>query len=189
MASKRSPSKQKKINPHFWVFCEGKTEESYVSLLRSKYRIPIEIVSKVVGNKITERFIKKYKQGKTTHKKDKDFLIYDADVAETLKSLRNIHTAQLIASNPSIELWFLLHYKNQSASITTKDCIRELCNRNRINYQKGIIDAKLEAKLTENCTHACERASKLKLYDNPSSNMNIFIEELEKALAAKTVRE
>jgi hypothetical protein len=187
MVSKRAASKQKKINPHFWVFCEGKTEESYVSFLRSKYRIPIEIVDRVVGNKITERFIKKYKQGKPTHEKDKDFLIYDADVQETLETLKKIQTAQLIASNPSIELWFLLHYKNQSASITTKDCIRELCNRNRNNYQKGIIDVKLDAKLTENCNQACERVTNLRLFDNPSSNMNDFIEELEEALAAKTI--
>ncbi|MBK7480988.1 MAG: RloB domain-containing protein [Bacteroidales bacterium] len=30
--------------------------------------------------------------------------------------IKSIKTAQLIASNPSIELWFLLHYKNQTAS-------------------------------------------------------------------------
>ena len=116
MASKRSASKGKKINPHFWVFCEGKTEESYVSFLRSKYRIHIEIIPKIVGNKITDRFIIKYKQGKPTHKKDRDFLIYDADVPETLEKLKGIQAAKLIASNPSIELWFLLHYKNQTAS-------------------------------------------------------------------------
>jgi len=59
MARKRSASKRKRINPHFWVFCEGKTEESYISYLRSMYRIHIEIVTKIVGNKITDRFIRK----------------------------------------------------------------------------------------------------------------------------------
>jgi hypothetical protein len=34
-------------------------------------------------------------------------------------------------------------------------------------------------KLTENCTKACERASNLTLFNNPSSNMNVFIQELE----------
>ena len=52
--SKRPASRGKKIKPHFWVFCEGETEEAYISFLRSQYRIPIEIVPKTVGNKITE---------------------------------------------------------------------------------------------------------------------------------------
>jgi len=111
MARKRSASKSKKINPHFWVFCEGKTEEAYISCLRSKYRIPIDIVSKIVGNRITDRFIKEYKRGKPIHEKDKDFLIYNADIPEILDRLRGIKTAMLIASNPSMELWFLLHHR------------------------------------------------------------------------------
>jgi hypothetical protein len=179
MASKRIASKGKKINPHFWVFCEGETEEAYVCLLRSKYRIPIEIVPKIVGTKITQRIIKNSKQGKPTHHKDKDFLMYDADVIEVLEKLKSIKTAVLIASNPSIELWFLLHYKNQTANITTDNCIRQLSNRNRNTYKKGVIDAQLEIKLSENCVKACNRAKELILFDNPSSNMNVFIEELE----------
>lgn len=180
MVSKRSASKGKKINPHFWVFCEGETEEAFVCFLRSKYRIPIEIVTKIIGNKITPRIIKSYKQNKPTHPKDKDFLMYDADVSETLEKLKTIKTAVLIASNPSIELWFLLHYKYQTASTTTKDCIKELCKRNKNIYKKGIIDTQLKSKLTENWTKACGRAKTLTLYNNPSSNMFIFIEELEK---------
>ncbi|MDA3779646.1 MAG: RloB family protein [Bacteroidales bacterium] len=128
MVSKRYASKGKKINPHFLVFCEGETEEAYVCFLRSKYRIPIEIIPKIVGNKITQRIIKNSKQGKFTHAKDKDFLIYDADVPHILEKLKSIKSAVLIASNPSIELWFLLHYKNQTANITTDNCIRQLSN-------------------------------------------------------------
>lgn len=179
MVSKRRASKGKKINPHFWVFCEGETEEAYVCFLRSKYRIPIEIVPKIVGNKITQRIIKNCKQGKPTHDKDKDFLMYDADVPQILEKLKSIKSTVLIASNPSIELWFLLHYKNQRANITTNDCIRELSNRNRNTYKKGVIDTQLEIKLSENYTKSCERAKELILFNNPSSNMNVFIEELE----------
>ncbi|MGF7231555.1 RloB family protein [Arachidicoccus sp.] len=178
MPSKRSASRGKKINPHFWVFCEGKTEESYIAHLRTKYRVSIEIISRTVGNKITERFIKEYKKGKPKHPKDKDFLMYDADVPEILEKLKKIQTAKLVASNPSIELWFLLHYKAQTATIRTEDCIRELINRNG-NYRKGFIDSKLEKRLSENCQKACERAKQLKIYDNPSTNLHLFIKELE----------
>lgn len=185
MTYKRTASKGKKINPHYWVFCEGETEEAYVSFLRSKSRIPIEIIPKIVGNKITPRLIDSYKKNKPTHEKDKDFLIYDADVPDLIERLKAIQSATLIASNPSIELWFLLHYKNQTAHITTKDCIRELNNRNRNSYKKGIIDPPLEGKLSENCTKACQHAHKLALYNNPSTNMHVFIQELEKVKDSK----
>ncbi len=179
MVRSRAASRGKKINPNFWVFCEGETEEAYVSFLRSRYRIPITIVPKIVGNKITERFIKSYKRGKPVHEKDRDFLMYDADIPELLEPLKSIKSAMLLASSPSIELWFLLHYKNQTASITTKDCIKELENRNRNSYHKGIIDDKLVAKLTDHYPEANKRAKCLTIHKNPSSNIHEFIEILE----------
>ena len=105
--SSRKPSKGKKINPKFWVFCEGETEKAYVRLLRSIYRLPIEIKS--AGNDIDESYIRRYKLGKPTHKKDQDFLLYDADVEVILNRLKKIKGVKLLASNPSVELWFLLH--------------------------------------------------------------------------------
>ena len=181
MNRKRSASKGKKINPHFWVFCEGATEEAYVCFLRSRYRIPAEIVTKISGSKISEGEIKKYKQGKPQHEKDIDFLIYDADVQDTLIRLRSICAVTLITSNPSIELWFLIHYKTQTAHISTSECIKELRNRNRNNYRKGILDERLRARLAGHYSEACKRAEKLTLYENPSSNMFLIIEAMEEA--------
>ncbi len=181
MGSSKRRSKAKKINPHFWVFCEGETEESYVKYLRSQYRIPIEIVPKIVGNKITERFINSYKRGKPVHSKDKDFLFYDADVKAVLDKLKKFKSAILIASNPSIELWFLLHYKNQKVAITTDECIKELSKRNRNKYKKGLIDGDLKATLTVKRTDACKRAKATKHFENPSTNVYIFIDELNTA--------
>ncbi|OYT13362.1 MAG: hypothetical protein B6I19_05525 [Bacteroidetes bacterium 4572_114] len=181
MGKRNRVSKAKKINPHFWVFCEGKTEEAYVKHLRSLYRIPIEIVPKIVGNKITGRFIRSYKKGKPTHPKDKDFLLYDADAQAVLDRLQNIKFATLIVSNPSVELWFLLHYKNQKSELTTDDCIRELSNRNRNEYKKGLIDDALKVKLTEKRTEACDRAKRTKHFENPSTNVHLLIEEFNKA--------
>ena len=179
MSSERQASKGKKINPHFWVFCEGKTEEAYIRFLRSEYRLPVEIVTKIAGCDISERYIRSYKKGKPTLKKDKDFLIYDADVLEILYKLKKIDSAILVASNPAVELWFLLHYKNQTAYITEDDCIRELSNRNRNSYKKGLIDKILKNKLKEKRSNACRRSKQLVLYNNPSTNMHVFIEALE----------
>jgi hypothetical protein len=149
-------------------------------MLRSLYRIPIEIITKVAGNSITEKYINKCKQGRFAHKKDKDFLVYDADVPELLQKLQSIRGAKIITSNPCIELWFLLHYKNQTAFIICKDCLKELENHNRNTYQKGAIDIRLEEKLIANMYKACERGRKLSPYRNPSTNLYEIINELEK---------
>jgi hypothetical protein len=179
MGSNRRPSKGKKINPKYWVFCEGKTEEAYVNYLRSEYRLPIEIISKISGSNINEQYIKKFKEGKPVHEKDIDFLIYDADIPEVFEKLKRLDKTILIASNPAIELWFLLHYKNRVAAISENDCIRELSNRIRNDYKKGELKPSLVSKLVENRKDACSRARKLKLYDNPSTNLYVFIEKLD----------
>jgi len=179
MRNRRRESRGKKINPHFWVFCEGETEEVYVRFLRSEYRIPVEIIPKIAGSNINERYINSYKKGKPTHEKDKDFLVYDADISDILDKLRKVNSSTLIASNPSIELWFLLHYKNQTSSISEDDCCRQLSNRNRNKYKKGIMSNLLKAKLREKSVDACNRSKLLELYKNPSTNFHVFIEALE----------
>lgn len=179
MGRKRQASKGKRIRPHFWVFCEGKTEETYVCFLRSKYRLPIEIVPKIAGHSIDEKFIRNYKKGRPIHPKDIDFLMYDADIPEILAKLKRIKNTTLLASNPSIELWFLLHYKNQVAHISTDECIRELNNRNNNSYHKGVIDKKLGKKLDEKFLDASKRAKKLSVHNNPSSDLDNLVEILE----------
>ncbi len=185
-SGKRHASKGKKINPHFWVFCEGETEEAYVCFLRSLYRLPIEIVPKIASCNISTRYIQSHKKGKPTHEKDKDFLMYDADIPEIFAKLKTITNTTLIASNPSIELWFLLHYKNQTAAISKDECLRQLSNRNGNAYKKGVIDEALHIKLNDKCHEACKKAKKLRLYDNPSTSMFLLIEELERAKDEKS---
>ena len=175
----RKAQRNKKVKPHIWVFCEGKTEENYVKLLRSKYRIPIDIITKQVGNKITDSFIRNHKRGVPQHKKDMNFLMYDADDAGVLERIKSIKTAKLLVSNPSIELWFLLHYKNQKASITGRACIEELSKRNRVKYNKVVIEKRLSEKLNEQTYKACTRAAELKQFKNPSSNIYEFIHALD----------
>ena len=178
--TKRAKPKNKKIKPTYWIFCEGKTEEAYVTFLRSKYRVPIELVSKVSGSNIIEKYIKKSKQGKSTAPKDKNFLLYDGDVSKTVEKLKKVNNATLLISNPSIELWFLYHYKNQKAHISTDDCIKVLSKIGNFDYKKGILHEKLRRKLDDNCHKACERAEKSPLFNNPSTNVNVLIEELKK---------
>lgn len=179
MTSRRRASQGRRINPHIWVFCEGETEEEYVNFLKREYRLPIEIITKVAGNRINTRYINECKRGLPQHESDKTFLIYDSDILAVMERLSAIRGVTIILSNPSIEIWYLLHYKNQRSQIITTDCIRELSNRNRIEYKKGHIDVRLHEKLTI-CRHeACRRSRVTKIPINPSTNFHEFIEFLE----------
>lgn len=178
MAGRRKKPSGKKINPTLFVFCEGETEESYIKLLRIEYRIPsIQIHPKISKNNITSAYIRNYKQDKITHEKDMDFLFYDLDAPGVLRRLSQINGCTLLVSNPSVELWFLLHYKNQTANTSTADCIRELNNRNE-GYKKGVIDVKLKEKLISKKVTAVKRAQKLTEFDNPSTTVYKLIEIL-----------
>lgn len=179
MARRRREPKGKKINPTLFVFCEGDTEEAYVNLLKSIYRIPsIQIRSKIGGNNITSEFIKNFKKGKPTHEKDSNFLMYDIDVPEIIERLNGVDKSILLLSNPCIELWFLLHYKNQTASINGDRCCGEMLNRNKV-YKKGVIDRKLKEKLIAKRRDAVKRAKALTENNNPSSTVYRLIDILD----------
>ena len=53
MAKFKREAKGKQIKPVYYVFCEGESEESYVLYLRAKYRIPVEILPKILRNQIS----------------------------------------------------------------------------------------------------------------------------------------
>ncbi len=177
MKRRRQP-KGKKINPTFFVFCEGETEESYINFLKSEYRIPsIHIHPRIGRNNITKEYIENYKQNKPTHEKDLDFLFYDIDVPKMLQRLSQIEGCILLVSNPSVELWFLLHYKNHTSHTNSAYCCKELKNRNH-SYNKGLIDNKLKEKLISKRDYAIKRAKNLKEFENPSTTVYKVIEIL-----------
>jgi hypothetical protein len=179
MKQKRRQPKGKLIKPTFFVFCEGETEETYIKYLRSLYRLPIEIDPKIAGNRITDKYISNYKKQKTIHPKDKTFLIYDSDVESVLEKLKKIRNANLLCSNPCFELWYLLHFINQNAELSSDECVSKLINNVR-HYQKGNLEDKLKAKLFENKNKAITRAKSLSGFANPSTSIYKFVEELEK---------
>jgi hypothetical protein len=85
----------------------------------------------------------------------------------------------LIASNPCFELWYLLHYQDQQAELSSKECENNLSVYAK-NYKKGYIDDKLKLQLINRKGEAVKRAKKLKSYSNPSTDVFKLIEDLEK---------
>jgi hypothetical protein len=120
-------AKGKKINPTFFIVCEGESEETYIRHVRTQYRIPVEIVPKITRNQVSERKIRESIKNSPRHEKDKIYLMYDIDVTGFLSKLETIQKqikSELIVSNRCFELWYILHFMSQTAEINTDDCIK-----------------------------------------------------------------
>jgi hypothetical protein len=174
----RKSRKNRNIKPTFFVFCEGETEVAYVNYLRSKYRLPIVIDAKRAGHDISSNYIKRYKQKAISHPKDRTYLIYDMDVIETWDKVKRIKGVSILGSNPCFELWFLLHFMNQKAFIECNSCVSKLSNYYK-RYKKGHLEKGFIDKLESKISKAIERSKSLLFEDNPSTNINEFIEDLE----------
>lgn len=179
MGRTRRLSKNREVNPTFFVFCEGETEEAYVKLLRSLYRLPIEIIPKISDSNISEKYIQSCKKQYVLHDKDMTFLMFDLDVAGMFERLSSIPDAILLCSNPCFELWLLLHYTEHKNTVSSPVCIHKLMDHES-HYTKGSIIHSLHTHLIENRMLAVEKAKQLILYKNRSTSVYRFIEELEK---------
>ncbi|MFH0735716.1 MAG: RloB family protein [bacterium] len=182
MSRKGRISLNKKVNPLYIVFCEGETEECYVKFLKQKYRIPIRIISKVTGQEITDKYIEAYRKevnSGLSSNQDKNYLMYDIDTPEFNTRLYKITNGIHLISNPNIELWFLLHYKEQNAYIDSANCVEAIKKLNP-NYKKGRLNNELEKVLNLEILTAVKRAKSLNLPKNPSTSVYLFIDELER---------
>ena len=165
------------------VICEGESEERYVEILKRHYRLPITIKSRVVGNKITPRLISRIRK-ELQLENDNDCItvyLYDSDVKEVVDKLEALK-GLLVLSNPSIELWFLYHTAGLKRYTTSREVLKLLQNSAMEweTYVKGTFSNSQESLLLKNIQSACERARESVWPDNPSTNMHLLIELLEK---------
>lgn len=171
-------SKGKRMKPNFFVFCEGETEIAYVKFLRSLYRVPIQVIPKKSKSNISEDYIERSKNEYVRTGQDRVFLMYDLDVDGMLEHLLKIPNAELLVSNPCIELWFLLHYQEQKVEITSEKCIQKLHKVTK-GYRKGGLSEEEKKVLAENRELAVDRAKKQAEYHNPSTTVFKLLEKLE----------
>lgn len=178
MGRKVRVSKGKRMKPNFFVFCEGETEIAYVKFLRSLYRVPIQVIPKKSKSNISEDYIERSKNEYVRTGQDRVFLMYDLDVDGMLEHLLKIPNAELLVSNPCIELWFLLHYQEQKVEITSEKCIQKLHKVTK-GYRKGGLSEEEKKVLAENRELAVDRAKKQAEYHNPSTTVFKLLEKLE----------
>ena len=178
MGRKARISKGKQMKPNFFVFCEGETEIAYVKFLRSLYRAPIQVIPKKGKSNISEDFIVKSKNEYVQTEQDKIFLMYDLDVDGMLEQLQKIPNAELLVSNPCVELWFLLHYQEQKTEISSEKCIKKLQKVSK-EYKKGTLSEEEKEAFAKNKELAIERAKKLAEFHNPSTMVYKLLEKLK----------
>ena len=166
------------MKPNFFVFCEGETEIAYVKFLRSLYRAPIQVIVKKGKSNISEDYIERSKNEYVRTEQDKVFLMYDLDVDEMLEQLQKIPNAELIVSNPCVELWLLLHYQDQKSEISSDKCIKKLQKVSK-EYKKGTLSEDEKEVFAQNKELAIERAKIMTEYRNPSSTVYILLEMLK----------
>ena len=165
------------MKPNYFVFCEGETEMEYVRFLRSIYRVPIQVIPRKSKSNITTTVIERTKREYVETNNDKVFLMFDLDVDIMLERLQKIPDSVLLVSNPCIELWFLLHYQDQRARISSDECIQKLMKVSP-EYKKGEVSDVEKMVYSQHVDMAVERAKRLNEYDNPSTTVYRLIEML-----------
>lgn len=180
MARKAKQPRGRKMNPTFFVFCEGKTEAAYVDLLRRSFRVPVEIIVKVSDSNISQPYIDRCKRERFTTAEDKTFLMFDLDVPGMLEHLRKIKDAVLLLSNPCIEYWFVLHYKDTNKELSSAECLALLRSIDK-DYVKGAFSTAMKRALIDSVEEAAKRAKSKEAYSNPSSTIHLLTDEIIKA--------
>lgn len=111
------------------VFVEGGTEEQYIRDWHRRHRnkvnievdpirgVPLTLVTRAVAVQRTERREARRGRGRAH---DQFWCVFDRDTHPNLPetfSLARSHEINVAFSNPCLELWFLLHFRNQTAFI------------------------------------------------------------------------
>ena len=173
----------RKMKPVFLVFCEGETEEIYINFLRQKYRLPIKIITCVTGLAISPAIIRRFIQSEKIGPGDivTSFLMYDLDVSGISEKLGKCKDSIIIASNPAVEIWFLLHSSEQNAAIATDSCIEKLrkASSEWKQYKKGSLSDRQKLTLWDNRKTAIVRSRRLVEGQNPSSMVYRLLDKLE----------
>jgi len=171
------------MKPVFIVFCEGETEEAYVNFLRQKYRLPIKVVSHITGLSIYPDILRRYIQAEKIDPHDTitSFLMYDLDTKGIAEKIAACKDCISIASNPAVELWFLLHAGEQKAAICADDCIEKMTKSlpDWRDYRKGTLTERQKRQLWDCRGLASARAKQLREGENPSSLLYRLIERMD----------
>ena len=182
----------------FLIVCEGKvTEPVYFDDIRRMERgiIELEIVPGGVPKTVVERAVDMKKQSERDAKRRQDenlrydsvWCVFDIDehpFVPEAKQQAQANAINIAVSNPCFELWFLLHFQDQTAHIERQK-VQHLCRELMPGYQK----MPPSDFLRPNQVKAVERAIQLENWQesrdnaggNPSTGVYRLIQQIQKA--------
>jgi hypothetical protein len=182
----------------FLIVCEGEvTEPLYLNDVRRAERgiIDLKVVPGGVPRTVVELAVKMKKESEREAKSRKDenlrydhvWCVFDVDVhpfVPEAKQQAEANAIQVAVSNPCFELWFLLHFQDQTAHIE-RDKVQHLCRGHMPGYQKTPDCDALRPHQTE----AMERAIHLENWQetrgnaggNPSTGVYRLIQQIQAA--------
>jgi len=182
------------------AFVEGKrTEDLYLVGWRRRYRdhvlitvdpfrgVPLSLVTHAVERQRDEKRDERRGRGRNF---DEIWCVFDVDEHPDLPQavdLARRHDIRLAISNPCLELWFILHFEDQTRWIGRRQAQER--SESLLGCSKVLTDDALNA-LFERCAEATSRAQLLEARhasagspdgENPSSGMWRLIESIQEA--------
>ena len=196
---KRNVREPKKI---ILIVCEGETEKKYFNTFRTRYRnnnikihtdfiLQNDPINLIKFTKTKRSLVKDF----DANEKDCAWCVFDVD-NNTDKVLKKVNdfakkaNIEIALSNPCIELWFLLHYKEVHSQISVQDILSKL-KEFIPNYKKGKIDYTILSKNTQkaisnakklNETHEKNKINLITTKSNPSTQVFKLIESIDKKI-------
>lgn len=200
-SSFQRPTRDRTTGPKFLVACEGDGEKAYLEAIRQSLRLsdrqiivrnekrtdPLSVIRSVIEHRTGLKKEGRWLEGDSAWAAfdgDEHQANDDANWNQALDLAQADHIT-LALSNPSLELWYLLHFQDQSASIHRDKAVAEL-KKHVPNYRKPL---PLSSVTPEARQDAVQRAARLDqrnremgrpFHNNPSSGMGKLIELLLK---------
>lgn len=172
--------------PLYVIATEGQeTEKLYFSNMFRRKNIRMPILSTKKGNSSPEKVIKRLNTYKSKYSASPNelWLVIDRD-SWSEKLLTEIEKEcvrkgfNLAISNPSFELWLLLHQKNPKQPLTAKDCEKEL-KKLIIGYKKSKFDIEcIESDIRLAIQHAKNLDNDKNMQAPPSTKVFKLVEML-----------
>ncbi len=176
----------------FLIVCEGeKTEPNYFHSFRAQADVRVIGIGRDTIDVVEHARKLQQKAIQRDAGYDQVWAVFDRDDFSADKFNRAIQIARnngigAAYSNPSFELWFLLHFENHRSPLTRKECETRLSKHLGERYRKNQIGMREQLQAFEQ--HAIERAEGLcrsyKFHnparDNPCTTVYQLVKELNK---------
>lgn len=150
--------KNKTEKTYFSNFDDGKKRYS-ISFAKGNYTDPVNLVKMLI--------IEIKKLGLDLENNDEAYCIFDTDIdiqknilINDAINLAKENNIKVITSNPSIEIWFLLHFEYTTSRMNNKELIKRL-RKYYPNYDKNI---NIFKDINQNVKEAIKNAKKLEEY-------------------------